>query len=158
MTTSDNDAVGALIRDLQSQLDQIRTRGIKNNAGQPYNPAHFKRGLAKAIDAGDLEVVDFVRRLLYKPPSDCYTRLENASALDLACESLVHDTSKPYAHLFTDEDRTAARERLGPNIEAIEERKAKHRARIDAARAKLRANGLPSRLDLDGALRSPRRG
>ena len=50
-------------------------------------------------------MVEYVRGYLYKPPSDGYKKLEDADALDLACESLVQDERKPYAHLFTDEDR-----------------------------------------------------
>jgi hypothetical protein len=156
---SDTEAIEALINDLQWQVDQLRSRGIKDNAGKTYNPAHYKRGLAAAVEAGGTEVVAFVQRYLYKPPSDGYKRMAAADALDLACESLVQDESKPYAHLFSDEDRAAACERLGPkNIETIEAQRGAHRARIDAARAKLRAKGMPSRLDLDGAIRSRKPG
>jgi len=77
-------------------------------------------------------VADYVRRYVYKPPSDGYKKLEDADSLDLACEALVADASRPYAHLFSDKDRAAARARLAPHIEAIEARKAASRARIDA--------------------------
>ena len=93
-------------------------------------------------------MVEYVRRYLYKPPSDGYKKLEDADSLDLACESLVLDADKPYARLFTDEDRIAARERLAPHIEAIESRNAEHRARIIALRNKSRAKrGLPRLTD-----------
>ena len=155
---SDTRAIEALINDLQWQVDQIRSRGIKDNAGKNYNPAHYKRGLAAGVEGGGTEVVAFVQRYLHKPPSDGFKRMAAADALDLSCESLVQDESKPYAHLFTDEDRAAACERLGPHIEAIEARREAYRARITAARARLRAKGLPSRLDLDGAIRSRKPG
>ena len=47
------------------------------------------------------------------------------------------DDSRPYAHLFTDADRAAARKRLAPHIDAIEKRKAASSARIDARRSEL---------------------
>ena len=150
-------AVEVLISDLHWQIDQLRPRGIKNNAGQPYYPSYYIRGLNNAVDRGGLAVVEYVRRYLYKPPSDGYRRLEDADSLDLTCESLVADEDKPYTHLFTDEDRSAARERLAPHIKAIEERNAARRARIDAQRAKFRAQGLPRRSELDASLRSRRR-
>lgn len=145
---SEQDGVGQLISDLHEQIDQLKPRGIKGNAGQPYNPSYYKRGLDNAIERGGLEVVEYVRRYLYKPPSDGYKKLEEADSLDLACESLVMDADKPYASLFTDADRAAARERLAPHIEAIESRKSKHRAHIIDLRNELRAQrGLPPLTD-----------
>ena len=152
----DNLALEALVRDLQWQIDQLRPRGVKNEAGRPYNPSHYKRGLESAIAGGGTEVREFVSRYLYKPPSGSYKRLEEHGSLDLACEALVADDTKPYAHLFSDEDREAARARLGPNAEAVVQRTAEHRARIDAARARIRKEGMPTRYDLDSQLRSRR--
>jgi hypothetical protein len=154
---SDRDAVEALVSDLHWQIDQLRPRGIKDNAGNPYTPSYYKRGLDNAIERGGLAVVEYVRRYLYKPPSDGYKKLEDADSLDLTCESLVADEAKPYAQLFSDSDRTAARQRLAPHMEAIETRKAEDRTRIEAARAELRAKGLPPRSELDASLRSRRR-
>lgn len=128
----DREAVAALIRDLHWQIDQMGPRGIKDSAGNSYNPPYYKRGLKSAIERGDQEVVEYVRRYLYKSPSDGYKKLEEADSLDLACEALVADADKPYAYLFSDEDRQAARDRLAPHIKAIEARKADRRARIDA--------------------------
>ena len=153
---TDQEAIGALVGDLQWQIDQMRTRRIKNNAGNPYNPSYYKRGLDNAIDSGGLAVAEYVKGFLYKAPSGGYQRLEAADSLDLACESLVASEGKPYESLFSDEDRDAARERLAPHLEAIEARRAARRARIDAARAKLRETGLPDRPDLDFAMRSRR--
>lgn len=85
---------------------------------------------------------------------DQTAKLENADALDLACEALVEDAEKPYAHLFTDKDRRSASKRLAPHKEAIEKRKAERRASVDEARARFRDTGLPSRPALEAALRS----
>ena len=153
---TDQEAIGALVGDLQWQIDQMRKRRIKNNAGHPYNPSYYKRGLEDAIDKGGVAVAEYVRGYLYKAPSGGYQKLEAEGALDLACEALVVAEGKPYESLFSDEDRAAARERLGSHVEAIAAGKAERRARIDAARAKLRETGLPERPDLDWALRSRR--
>jgi hypothetical protein len=154
---TDQEAIGALVDDLQWQIDQMRTRRIKNDAGNPYSPSYYKRGLNDAIDDGGLAVAEYVRGYLYKAPSGSYQRLEAADSLDLACESLVASEGKAYDCLFTDADREAARERLAPHLEAIEARTAERRARIDAVRAKLRKTGMPERPDLEYALRSRRR-
>ena len=142
----DKDAVEALIRDLHWQIDQMKPRGIKNSAGHAYVPSYYKRGLADAIERG--EVVEFVRGYLYKSPSGGYKKLEEAASLDLACERLVMDESTLYASLFTDADRAAARERLAPHIEAIETRRDEKRERVIAKRNALRAErGQPPLTD-----------
>ena len=132
-------ATGQLISDLHWQIDQLKQRGVKNEAGKPYVPSYYKRGLANAIERGADDVIEYVRGFVHKPPSGGYKKLEDAGSLDLACEWLVMDPDKPYAWLFTDQDRTAARERLAPHIEAIEAREADRRARIIAVRNDLRA-------------------
>src|SRR3954471_5222675 len=136
----DCDAIAALVSDLHWQIDQLRPRGIKDNAGNPYHPSYYKRGLQNAIDRGGVAVADYVRRYLYKPPSDGYKKLEDADSLDLACEALVADETKPYAYLFTEGDRAAARARLAPHIEAIQARKTAMTSRIDARRSQLPEN------------------
>jgi tetratricopeptide (TPR) repeat protein len=127
----DHSAVAALISDLQWQMDQMAPRGILNSAGQTYIPHYYKRGLKGAMQKGDDEVVQFVRDFVRKKPSDGFTKLGDANSLDLACEALVADPDAPYAHLFTEEDRELARKRLGPHLEAIEERKRKRKAAVE---------------------------
>ena len=133
----DRDAIAALVKDLHWQIDQLAPRGITDNGGNPYNPAYYKRGLQNAIDRGDVAVAEYVRRYVYKAPSDGYKKLAEADSLDLACEALVADADKPYAHLFTDADRAAASKRLAPHIEAIERRKAATTARIEERHSEL---------------------
>jgi tetratricopeptide (TPR) repeat protein len=136
----DREAGTALVRDLHWQIDQMGPRGIKNSAGNPYNPSYYKRGLNIAAQRGKQAVVEYVRGYLYKPPSGGYKKLEDADALDLACETLVADADKPYSHLFTDGDRQAARERLAPHIKEIEARKTARETRIEARGAQLPAD------------------
>ena len=140
---TDREAIAALVNDLQWQLDQLGPRGVVDNGGKPYNPAYYKRGLQNAIDRGELAVADYVRRYVYKAPSDGYKKLQAADSLDLACEALVADPEKPYAHLFTDADRAAASKRLAPHIEAIESSQGReHRAhRSDLRHAARRRRG-----------------
>ena len=123
MSFDERAAVAALVSDLHRQVDQFRPRGIKDAAGNPYQASYYKRGLKAAVEEGGTAVVEFVRRYLYKAPSNGFVKLEEKNALDLACEALVADADKPYAGLFTDEDRAAARERLGPHLAFIESRK-----------------------------------
>jgi hypothetical protein len=151
---SQAEAVAALVTDLHWQIDQMKPRGIKNQAGHPYTPTYYKRGLNTAIDRGEDAVVEYVRRFLYKPPSGGYKKLEEADALDLACEALVADESKSYAELFSDDDRTTARARLAPHQAAIDARNAERNARIAEARVELRRTGLPQRPDLERSLRT----
>lgn len=138
----DRDAIAALVSDLHWQVDTLGPRGIKDKAGNPYNPSYFKRGLKNAIEQGGLAVPDYVRRILYKPPSGGYKKLEEADSLDLACEALVADDGKPYAHLFSADDRAAAKKRLAPHLAAIAARKAATEARIDARGSGLAGNGV----------------
>lgn len=133
----EREATAALVSDLQWQIDQLKHRGITDKAGNPYNPSYYKRALKTAVIKGGPAVADFVRGYLYKPPSAAYKKLQEADALDLACEWLVADEAKPYAHLFTEEDRAAARKRLAVHIEAINDRKAKAQQRIDKHQAGL---------------------
>ena len=44
---TDEDAIAALVTDLHWQIDQLKPRGIKNDAGHPYNPSYYKRGLER---------------------------------------------------------------------------------------------------------------
>jgi tetratricopeptide (TPR) repeat protein len=139
VTVDDRGAIAALVSDLHWQIDQMRPRGIKDAAGNPYNPSYYKRGLEAAIDRGGVAVADYLRRYLSKPPSDGYRKLEDANSLDLACEALIADAGKPYAHLFTDAERSAARARLAHHLDAIERRKAARERRIAARRLELPA-------------------
>jgi hypothetical protein len=151
----ERDAIDALVSDLHWQIDQLPQRGIKNQAGNPYIPSYYKRGLDNAIERGGTAVADYVRSYLTKPPSDGYKKLEVANSLDLACEYLVADESKQYAFLFSDADRRLARERLAPHLAAIEERNAAIQAQRETAQARIQAEGRPRRRnELDDALRS----
>jgi tetratricopeptide (TPR) repeat protein len=127
----------------------MRPRGIKNSAGSPYNPSYYKRGLQTAIDRGGLAVADYIRRYLSKPPSDGYRKLEDANSLDLACEALIADPDKPYAHLFTDSERDAARARIAHHLAAVQGRRgaqdhriAKHGAELPRDLGELRARAV----------------
>ena len=149
-------ATRALTSDLQWQIDQIAARGIKNPAGKPFVPALFKRNVERAVDAGEDAVVELVKGVLRKAPSQSFKRFQAADSLDLAPEALVADGDRPYAFLFSDEDRDLARERLGPHLETIEQRQAERRERMQAARAKLRDEGMPRRHELEAQLRRNR--
>lgn len=130
-------AINALVSDLHWQIDQMPKRGIKDAAGNPYNPTYYKRGLQNAVNRGGRAVADYILGYLNRSPSDGYKKLEDADSLDCACEALIADETKPYAWLFTDEERAAARKRLAPYLAAIETRKRKTAERIERLRAEL---------------------
>lgn len=160
MDDRDRAAVDALVNDLNWQISQLGPRAIKNSAGHQYYPGYFIRSLETAIAKGGTAVVEYVRRYLYKPPSDGFLKFEAANALDLACESLVKDAEKPYAHLFSDRDRAAARDRLAPHEASLDARaaaaraeEAERRARVDALRAQRRSSGSSLFPELDDAAR-----
>ena len=73
---SDQATFDQLLSDLDWQIDQLKARGVKTDAGNPYNPSHYKRGLSTASEKGGPEVVELVRRYLYKAPSAGYLKLE----------------------------------------------------------------------------------
>ena len=133
----DGAAVAELVSDLHWQVEQFGPRGIKDRAGNPYNPSYYKRGLTSATNRGGIAVAEYVRSYLYKDASDGFRKLEDADSLDLACEALVIDESKPYASLFSDEDRAVAQARLAPYIDSIQRRKAERVVRIEARRSEL---------------------
>jgi hypothetical protein len=153
----DSAAMTELIRDLQWQVTQMRQRGVTTNAGAPFKPAHYSRGLDAAIAAGGEAVVDFVRSYVHKAPTAAFGRLRDADALDLSPEALVFDEQRSYAVLFTDEDREAVRERLAPHAAAVQERLDARRERQAAARARIREEGLPDRWDLSGKIAARQR-
>ena len=134
---NDRDAIAALVSDLQWQIDQLRLQGSKDNAGNPYDPSYYKRGLHNAIDRGGLAVADYIRRYLCKPPSEGHKKLEEADSLDLACEALVVHESEPYAHLFTERDRAPQqRGRDSLRSRPLRPEKAAIRNRIDRSTAR----------------------
>jgi tetratricopeptide (TPR) repeat protein len=137
MTIDEKTAIAELISDLLWQTDQMGPRGIKNDAGNPYIPSYYKRGLQAAIDRRGVSVADYVKRYVSKPPSAGYRTLEGASSLDLACEWLVADSEKPYAYLFSDGERDTARARLAPHRAAIEGRITARAERIAKRRDEL---------------------
>ena len=60
----------------------------------------------------------YVRAKVHEPATDGYDALVEVGRPDLTVEALVADADAPWAREFTDDDRRAARERLGSMIEA----------------------------------------
>lgn len=141
-------AVAQLVSDLQWQIDQLKVRDIRDHNGRRYVAPRYRQGLRRADERGGLAAVEYLQRMLHGPTQPGYATLEAADALDLTFEWLVRDHRKPYAWLFSDEDRMAAEARLGPHVEAIEGREAERRSRVLAMRNEMRAErGLPPLTD-----------
>ena len=111
-------------------------------------------GSKKHLTGGDADVVEYVQRFLRKPPSDGYKKLEEADWLDLACEWLIVNANKPYAHLFSDADRAAGQQRLVPQEAAIEARTPYGGPESMLRARSPREAGLPRRPDLESSLRT----
>jgi hypothetical protein len=62
-----------------------------------------------------------VRSKVYEKATSSYSSLIEANRADLTVEALVADDDAPWASEFTDDDRAAARARLGTMIEAYKE-------------------------------------
>ena len=129
---TDQEAIDALVGDLQWQIDQMRERRIKNNAGHQYNPSFYKRGLEDAIEAGGHAVAEYVKSYLYKAPSGGYQKLEAEGRWTSRARRSSRARARPTSRSFSDEDREAARERLARTVEAIEA--ARRHAALDRRR------------------------
>lgn len=123
-------------RSISCPSEGSRTRRATPTTRRTTSGGSTTRSFAK------VSVADYVRGYLHKPASDGFKKLEDADSLDLACEAFVVDESKAYAHLFTDEERRIARQRLGPHVASIEKRRAESKARVESRR-----RTLPEALD-----------
>src|SRR4051812_50101307 len=76
----------------------------------------FARALEGRAEDGSA-LVEYARAKVYQAPMASYTALIKAGRPDLTVEGVVADADAEWATEFTDEDRAAARHRLGEMIE-----------------------------------------
>src|SRR5438046_1335921 len=84
------------------------------------NRALHMSGFARALEGRAEDgsaLVKYARAKVYQAPMASYTALIKAGRPDLTVEGVVADADAEWATEFTDEDRAAARHRLGEMIE-----------------------------------------
>jgi hypothetical protein len=118
------DAAGALAQMYEDLVDLYeRTKAevripLEGGGDRPYVASRFKRAIDRAQKEGGLTSV--VARLV-KNPTEGFHHLANANRPDLMIETLVHDESKSYHHLFSEtavEHARATMERYRSEAEA----------------------------------------
>jgi hypothetical protein len=114
-----NPAHRALLARLREIVIEVPKSGALNKGKRPLYVRRFEDAVERRAEDGPA-LVAYVRDKVYEPATDSYGALVEAGRSDLAVEALVADADAPWASLFSDEDRDAARTRLGPQIERYE--------------------------------------
>ena len=141
----------ALLVRFREIVEETPTSGALNAGGKPLHLSAFARAVESRADDGDA-LVEYARAKVHKAPMASYAALINAQRSDLTVEAVVADADAEWATEFTDEDRAAARERLGNMIETdrkaredVEATAVEHDRKIAAAVSARRiAKGLPA--------------
>jgi hypothetical protein len=122
-----NDAQKALLARLREFVEETPKSGALNAAGQPLHITRFSQAIERRAEDGPA-LVGYVRSKVHEPATDGYDALIKAGHPELTAEAVVADADGPWASEFTDDDRVAARARLGAMLEA-------HRKDEEAAEA-----------------------
>ena len=115
-----NDAQKALLDRLRELVEETPKSGAVNAANHPLYITRFGQAVERRADDPDA-LVAYVRSKVYEKATSSYSSLIEANRADLTVEALVADADAPWASEFTDDDRAAARARLGTMIEAYKE-------------------------------------
>ena len=124
-----NNAQKALLDRLRDLVEETPKSGARNAAGHPLYITRFAQAVERRAEDGDT-VVAYVRSKVHDKATSSYSALIEVGRPDLTVEALVADADAPWASEFTDEDRAAARARLGTMLEA--HRESKEAAEADA--------------------------
>ena len=111
-----NAAQKALLVRLREIVEETPKSGAVSAGGRPLHVSGFARGIEGRAEDG-AALVEYARAKVYKAPLASYTALIEAGRPDLTVEGVVADADAEWATEFTDEDRAAARDRLGEMIE-----------------------------------------
>ena len=112
-----NSAQKALLTRLREIVEETPGSGAVNAGNRPLHVSGFARALERRAEDGDA-LVEFARAKVYQPPMASYAALIKVRRPDLTIEAVVADADAEWAPEFTDEDRAAARDRLGEMIDA----------------------------------------
>jgi hypothetical protein len=147
-----NDAQKALLARLRELIDETPKSGASNAAGNPLYITRFAQAIERRSEDG-AALVKYVRSKLHGPATDGYSALIEAGRPDLTVEAVVADPDAAWATEFDDDDRAAARERLGTMLATDRDLKAAAEAlavaqdrRVVAAMNDRRAAGGRSKL------------
>jgi hypothetical protein len=146
-----NPAQKALLARLREIVEQTPKSGALNASGRPLHVSGFARALEGRAEDGSA-LVEYARAKVHQAPMASYAALIKARRPDLTIEGVVADAEAEWASEFTDEDRAAARQRLGDMIETHRKEQADAEAsavahdreiiaRVSASRV---AKGLPA--------------
>lgn len=149
-----NDAQKALLERLRELVIETPLSGAVNAAKRPLHITRFAQAVERRAEDGP-KLVAYIRSKVDDPATSSYDALVEADRPDLTLEALVADADAPWASEFTEEDREAAKARLGDLIEASAARKVqaeadaveKDRRIIALANKRLAADGKPALTD-----------
>jgi hypothetical protein len=111
-----NPAQKALLVRLREIVEETPKSGALTAGNRPLHVSGLARALEGRADDG-AALVSYVRAKVYQAPMASYAALIKAGRPDLTVEGVVADAEADWATEFTDEDRAAARHRLGEMIE-----------------------------------------
>jgi hypothetical protein len=111
-----NPAQKALLIRLREIVEETPMSGALNASSRPLHVSGFARAIEGRAEDGSA-LVTYARAKVYQAPMASYTALIKARRPDLTVEGVVADSDAEWATEFTDEDRAAARHRLGEMIE-----------------------------------------
>jgi hypothetical protein len=112
---------------LRELVEETPKSGALNAGGRPLYINRFSRAVEARAEDGPALVL-YVRSKVRESPTESYNALIQAERPDLTAEAVAADAEAPWSSEFTDDDRAAARDRLGAMVEA-------HRKDQDAAEA-----------------------
>jgi len=122
-----NNAQKALLARLRELVDETPKSGALNAGGRTLYITRFSQAVEGRAEDGP-RLVEYVRSKVHERATDSYDALIKVGRPDLTAEAVAADASAPWASEFTENDRAAARARLGAMLNA-------HRTERDAAEA-----------------------
>lgn len=126
-----NSAQRALLARLRQIVEETPKSGALNAGKKPLYVHRFAQAVETRAEDGEA-LVEYARAKIWGTVTTGYTALIDAGKPELTLEAVVADADAPWASEFTDQDRAAARGRLGDMIEA-------HRKAQEPAEAEARA-------------------
>ncbi len=112
-----NTAQDTLLARLREIIVATPKSGAVNRGGKRLYVTRFAQAVEARAEDGPA-LVEYVRSKVHEPATESYSALVRAGRPDLAVEAVVADSDAPWTSEFTDDDRGAARERLGAVLEA----------------------------------------